>query len=210
MTRHSYYIDDLYINTTDLDARADQCLTFTTEPLEADIEITGWPAVQLELSTTSDRGAIEVTLEQIAADGSAAYLSEGFLNFAHRRVKSDPGGHEGPVWHSWSKADLAPVEPGESMDIQVEMYPISSIVRAGDRIRLTIAAADADNLVVPTQGDEATLTVTIGGERAARLILPIVNESVIPTAQVVEGGFDGGSGGFAFRRPVDPPMARSG
>ena len=84
--------------------------------------------------------------------------------------------------------------------------PISSIVRAGDRIRLTIAAADADNLVVPTQGDEATLTVTIGGERAARLILPIVNESVIPTAQVVEGGFDGGPGGFAFRRPVDPAM----
>ena len=96
------------------------------------------------------------------------------------------------------------------MDIQVEMYPISSIVRAGDRIRLTIAAADADNLVVPTQGDEATLTITIGGERAGRLILPTVNESVIPTAQVVEGGFDGESGGYAFRRPVDPPMVRSG
>lgn len=208
MTRHSYYIDDLYINTTDLNARAEQCLTFTTEPLESDIEITGWPAVQLELSTTSDRGAIEVTLEQIGEDGSAAYLSEGFLNFAHRRVQADPGGHEGPVWHSWSKADLAPVKPDEPMDIQVEMYPISSIVRAGDRIRLTIAAADADNLVVPTQGDEATLTITIGGERAARLILPIVNESVIPTAQVVEGGFDGSSGGFAFRRPVDAPLVK--
>lgn len=203
MTRHSYYIDDLYINTTDLNGRARQCLTFTTEPLETDIEITGWPAVQLEMFTTSDRGAIEVTLEQIGEDGSAAYLSEGFLNFAYRRVQADPGGHEGPVWHSWSKADLAPVIAGEAMDIQVEMYPISSIVRAGDRIRLTIAGADADNLVVPTQGDEATLSITIGGERAARLDLPIVNESVIATAQVVEGGFDGGSGGFAFRRPGD-------
>lgn len=208
MTRHSYYIDDLYINTTDLNARAEQCLTFTTEPLEEDMEITGWPAVQLELCTTSDRGAIEVTLEQLGEDGSAAYLSEGFLNFAHRRVKPDPGGHEGSVWHSWSKADLAPVKPDAPMDIQVEMYPISSIVRAGDRIRLTIAAADADNLVVPTQGDEATLTITIGGERAARLILPIVNETVIPTAHVVEGGFDGTPGGFAFRRPADPPLAR--
>ena len=149
-----------------------------------------------------------VTLEQISEDGSAAYLSEGFLNFAHRRVKADPGGHEGPIWHSWSKADLAPVNPGEPMDIQIELYPISCIVRAGQRLRLTIAAADADNLVVPTQGDEATLTITAGGERASRLILPIVNESVTPTAQVVEGGFNGESGGFAFRRPVDAPLSR--
>ena len=88
------------------------------------------------------------------------------------------------------------------------MYPVSCIVRAGQRIRLTVAAADADNLVVPTQGDEATLTLTVGGERTSRLILPIVNESVTPTAQVVEGGFDGESGGFAFRRPVEPPLVR--
>ena len=94
------------------------------------------------------------------------------------------------------------------MDIQVEMYPVSAIVRAGQRIRLTIAAADADNLVVPTQGDEATLTITIGGERASRLILPTVNESVTPTAQIVEGGFNGESGGFAFRRPEDAPLQR--
>ncbi len=208
MSRHSYYSQDLYINTVDLNARAEGCLSFSSEPLAEDVEITGWPAVQLELSTSSDRGAVVVTLEQIAADGSAAYLSEGFLNFAHRRVGDDPGGHEGPVWHSWSKADLAPVNPGESMDVQVEMYPVSAIVRAGQRIRLTIAAADADNLVVPTQGDDATLTISIGGERASRLILPIVNESVTPTAQVVEGGFDGDSDGFAFRRPVDAPNSR--
>ena len=206
LSRHSYYIDDLYINTVDLNARASRCLTFTSEPLNEDVEITGWPAAQLEVSTTSDRGAIVVTLEQIAEDGSAAYLSEGFLNFAYRRLGDDPGGHEGPVWHSWSKADLAPVNPGEPMDIQVELYPVSAIVRAGQRIRLTVAAADADNLVVPTQGDEATLTITVGGERASRLILPTVNESVVPTARVVEGGFDGESGGFAFRRPVDAPI----
>ncbi len=206
MTRHSYYVDDMFINTTDLNARAEQCLSFTTEPLSEDIEVTGWPALELELSTDSDRGAIVVTLEQISADGGAAYLSEGFLNFAYRRLGNDPGGHEGPYWHSWSKRDLAPVVPGQAMDIQVEMYPVSCIIRSGERLRLTIAAADADNLVVPTQGDEATLTVALGGERASRLILPIVNESVVPTAQVVEGAFDGGSGGFAFHRPGDPPL----
>ena len=92
------------------------------------------------------------------------------------------------------------------MDVQVELYPVSGIVRAGDRLRLTIAAADADNLVVPTQGDEATLTLTLGGERGCRLSLPIVNPALVPTAQTVVGGFDGGPGGFAFRRPEDPAL----
>ena len=204
MTRHSYYVDDMYINTTDLNARAEQCLSFTTEPLSEDIEITGWPALELELATDSDRGAIVVTLEQISADGGAAYLSEGFLNFEHRRVGDDPGGHEGPFWHSWSKADLTPVIPGDPMRLGVELYPVSAIVRVGDRLRLTISGADAENLVVPTQGDEATLTVMVGGEGAARLLLPVVNQSVVPTTSVVEGAFDGSSGGFAFRRPGDP------
>ena len=207
MTRHSYYVDDMFINTTDLNARAEQCLSFTTEPLSEDIEVTGWPALELELSTDSDRGAIVVTLEQISADGGAAYLSEGFLNFAYRRLGDDPGGHEGPYWHSWSKADLSPVTPGDPMRLSLELYPVSATVRAGARLRLTISAADADNLVVPTQGDEATLTILLGGEGAARLRLPVVNQAVVPTTSVVEGAFNGGPGGFAFRRPGDPVVS---
>ena len=207
MTRHSYYVDDMFINTTDLNARAEQCLSFTTEPLSDDIEVTGWPALELELSTDSDRGAIVVTLEQISADGGAAYLSEGFLNFAYRRLGDDPGGHEGPYWHSWSKADLSPVTPGDPMRLSLELYPVSATVRAGDRLRLTISGADAENLVVPTQGDEAKLTILLGGEGAARLRLPVVNQAVIPTASVVEGAFNGGPGGFAFRRPGDPVVS---
>ena len=206
MGRHSYYVDDLYINTVDLNARAERCLTFTSEPLEADLEIVGWPALELEVSTDSDRGAVAATLEQIGADGGAAYLSEGFINFAHRRTAADPGGHEGPVWHSWSKGDLAPVEPGATMDVRLELYPIACRVRAGERLRLTLAGADADNLVVPTIGDSARLSISIGGERGSRLLLPIVNEAVAATAEPVDGAFDGGNGGFAFRRAVDAPL----
>ena len=53
LSRHSYYSQDLYINTVDLNARAERCLSFTSEPLAEDIEVTGWPALQLELSTSS-------------------------------------------------------------------------------------------------------------------------------------------------------------
>ena len=206
LNRHSYYMDDVFIDTVDLVARGRRCLTFTTPPLEAGVEITGAPAVDLEIATTADRGAIVATLEQVQADGSVAYLTEGFLNFAHRRTGDAETGHDGPFWHRYLSSDLLPVRPGERMAIRFELYPISCIVRAGDRIRLTLAGADADNLVVPTIGDTATLRVTLDGDRASRLLLPIVNPHLAPTATVVEGAFDATDEGFAFRRPQDPPL----
>ncbi|MDP6345989.1 MAG: CocE/NonD family hydrolase [Alphaproteobacteria bacterium] len=207
LTRHSFYVDDLYINTVDLAARAERCLAFTTVPLDGDIEVTGWPAVELELSTSSDCGAVVVTLEHVQADGAVAQLSEGFLNLAHRQVTDNPLGHGGPVWHSYLKDDLLPVVPGEAMAIRLELYPVSAILRAGDRLRLTIAGADADNLGAPAAGDGASLDITLGGERGGRLLLPMVNPNLAATTRVVAGAFRGENAKFAFRRPEDPPLA---
>ena len=60
--------------------------------------------------------------------------------------------------------------------------------------------------MVPTIGDTATLDVTLDGDRASRLLLPIVNPHLAPTATVAEGAFDMTDEGFAFRRPQDPPL----
>jgi putative CocE/NonD family hydrolase len=204
LSRHSFYLDDLYINTPGLVARGSKCLTFTTQPLEVDIEITGWPVIDLEITTTSDRGAIVATLENVQADGAVAYMTEGFLNFAHRMERDTNLGYQGPVSRRYLLADLLPVRPGDPMRVRCELYPISSIVRAGDRIRLTLAGADEDNLIVPTMGDDATLSVSLNGDHASRLILPIVNPYMAPTALVVEGAFDGTEEISAFRRPEDP------
>ena len=139
----------VFIDTVDLVARGQRCLTFTTPPLEEGVEVTGAPAVDLEIATTADRGAIVATLEQVQADGSVAYLTGGFLNFEHRRTGDAETGHDGPFWHRYLSSDLLPVRPGERMAIRFELYPISCIVRAGDRIRLTLAAAAADRQPAP-------------------------------------------------------------
>ena len=216
LSRHSFYTDDLFIRTPDLDERARHCLSFTSAPLEHDIEMTGWPWLELELSTSADRGAVVATLEQINGpahadtdrgfyEGKVAYLTEGFLNLEHRRRGNAEIGHEGPVWHSYLEKDVLPVTPGQPISVALELYPVSCLLRAGDRIRLTLAGADADNLVVPTTGRTATLSVTLGGDRASRLCLPIVNTNLAPTAVQIEGAFASEGAVFAFRRPGDPP-----
>ena len=98
----------VFIDTVDLVARGQRCLTFTTPPLEEGVEVTGAPAVDLEIATTADRGSIVATLEQVQADGSVAYLTEGFLNFEHRRTGDAETGHDGPFWHRYLSSDLLP------------------------------------------------------------------------------------------------------
>ncbi len=209
-TRHSFYVDDLFINTSDLDDRAEGCLTFTSEPFEQDVEITGWPSLQLDLETTANAGTVVVTLEHLTPLGRTAYLTEGFLNLAHRRVSENPLGHCGPVWHSYETRDVLPVEPGQVMTVEIELYPVSAIVRGGDRLRVTLAGADVDNLVVPSpNGDEngrrPIWTVMLGGERGARLYLPETDPSP-ERPGTVDGAFAGADAKFAFRRHSDPPL----
>lgn len=206
LTRHSFYVDDLYINTVDLDARAERCSSFTTGPLDDDIEITGWSAVELQLSTNADCGTVVVTLEHVLAQGGSAQLSEGFLNLAHRRRGDAPDGHSGPVWHTYLIDDLLPVVPDAPLAVRIEMYPVSAILRRGDRLRLTVAGGDADNLGIPDAGDGAELTLTLGGEHGCRLLLPIVNPQMAPTTTEAAGAFEGIDAKFAFRRPGDPTV----
>jgi len=48
------------------------------------------------------------------------------------------------------------------------------------------------------------------GDRASRLLLPIVHPDVAPTTTVIPDGFDQEEPGFAFRRASDPPFERPG
>ena len=201
LSRHSYYAEALQIEWPDLAERGAGCLTFTSAPLADDVEIVGWPSLELELSTDRDCGAVVATLELVRRDGAVVYLSEGYLNLEHRRTTDAPLGHGGAVWHSWSKSDLAAVAPGESMEAQLELYPIGALAQAGERLRLTIAGADADNLIVPTQGGSARLELQTGGERPSRLSLPVVNRDMIPTAQEASDAFAGTPPKFAMKLP---------
>ena len=201
LSRHSFYIEDLHIDTVDLTERAQRCLTFDTEPLDRDAELTGFPVLELEIETSAACGAIVATLEHVLEGGDVAYLTEGFVNLEHRKERE---GGDSDVRHSLLTRDIEPVIPGAPMRVRVELYPVSALVRAGERLRLTIAGADADNLVVPDAGPAASLAVSIGGESGARLGLPIVRGGA--ETRVVEGAFTGSDAHFAFRRPGDPTV----
>lgn len=119
-------------------------LVYESEPLEADLEVTGYPVVRLNLSSTHSDGAVVVYLEDSGNLGTVRYVTEGVLRVIHRRTKPDPVEWMPPVpYHSFRSEDAEPLIPGQVAELAFGLQPTSVLFRAGHRIRIAISGQDA-------------------------------------------------------------------
>lgn len=136
------------------------------------------------LHVTSDHadGALFVYLEDVDPEGQSRYVTEGGLRLLHRRCTENPDFVQATPYHSFAKADAAPMVPGESAEIRFELWPTSARIAAGHRLRLAIAGADADTFdPVPAEG-KPTLEVAWGPARPSRLELPVIDTAAAAEA----------------------------
>ena len=129
----------------DRHAEDEKLAHYTSAPLEADIEITGSPTVNLQILSTHADGAFHVYLEDVAPDGRVTYMTEGLLRAIHRKIGDTKTAPYVPlgVYHSLRKVDVQPLVPGEVAEISITLCPISVLIFTGHRIRLAIAGHDA-------------------------------------------------------------------
>ena len=132
-------------------------LTYTTVPLAADMELTGHPVVHLWISSTATDGDFWVDLEDIDPDGKAKTiipasgspnttiapgqsLPPGLNGFrASNRTLNTPSYNRlGLPYHRMGDEDIKPLIPGEITELVFDLRPISYVVKAGHRIRMTI------------------------------------------------------------------------
>ena len=119
-------------------------LAYTSAPLADDLEVTGSPTVTFYVASTHEDGAFFVYLEDVGPDGRVSYLTEGLLRAIHRR-KADPA--TAPyvplgVYHTFREADALPLVPGETAEIAITLFPISTVFKKGHSIRVAIAGHD--------------------------------------------------------------------
>ncbi|MCB0634196.1 MAG: CocE/NonD family hydrolase, partial [Lewinella sp.] len=127
-------------------------LTYTTDPLREDLQITGTPAISLKLSSTHTEGAVFVYLEDVDPNGRSRYITEGGLLLEHRKLSENPMSANVP-YHSFKEADAAPMPVNEIEDITFKLWPTSVLIRKGHSIRIAIAGADKDTFDrVPEEG----------------------------------------------------------
>jgi len=147
-------------------------LTYTSEPLAVDSEITGAPVVTLYVSSTHEDGAFHVYLEDVAPDGRVTYITEGILRAVHRAVTDPPYATTSP-FHSLERTDAQPLVPGDVAELQIGLYSTSVLIRAGHRIRIAIAGHDACMFERVPDGGTPTIAVHRTEEFPSGVTLPI-------------------------------------
>jgi putative CocE/NonD family hydrolase len=160
-----------------LDRRSEdeKLLTYTSEPLTEDLEITGYPVVTLHVASTHTDGAFFVYLEDVDPEGQVTYVTEGQLRALHRKESAQTAPYELSIpYHSFAEADGEPLVPGETTEISFGLLPTSVVIAAGHRIRVAIAGHDNGLFArIPEVGNPA-ITVERNALHASKIDLPVV------------------------------------
>ena len=141
-----------YRNDTPLAQRAD-VLTFTGEPLQADLYVVGSPLLQLSHSCDNRYNDLFVRISEVDGRGRSRNVSDGYL-----------------------------CATPDSRDVRIELDAVAHRFRAGSRIRVLIAGGShprfarnlgtGEPLISGRQLASATHTVHLGDGGTSRLVLP--------------------------------------
>jgi hypothetical protein len=137
------------------DQRADDAysLVYDWAPLEAELDVMGYPRVRLTVQAPTPVAFLSAKLCEVFPDGTSALVSRGFLNLAHRN------GHDAPE----------PLRPGTPTTVEIGLDATSWIFEAGHQVRLALAGTDWPNVWSPPAGGDLVV------ERSSvELTLPVL------------------------------------
>jgi predicted acyl esterase len=160
-------------------------LTFTTEPLERDLEVVGPIVLELHAaSSNTDTDFFVRIADQTPQDPEArragrqpasVNVSKGWFRASHR-AKDEARSR--PYRPFYTHSDPSPIEPGRVYKYEIEVLPCAYLFRRGHRIRLEIVNGDSpvtDQLFVHQYLWYKVGTDTIHHDRQypSRLLLPV-------------------------------------
>jgi uncharacterized protein len=183
-------VSHLAYDSTQPGAAARFDLTFTE-----DTEITGYAMTKLWISLNgADDGDLFVALQKVDAsgklvnfpyftlqnDGQAAH---GWQRISHRELATRPDARReripGQPIHPHQRE--LPVAEGEIVDVSVELWPSSTLFRAGESLRLLIQGTDIQSYPARTfvaghhlLRNSGPHTLHTGGRFDAHLLLPVI------------------------------------
>ena len=151
-------------------------LSYDTQPLTADTHIAGHPLADLWISSTTNDADVFVYLEDVAPTGAASVVTHGRLRASHRAEQRSPyRDFMGLPYHRGERGDARLLVPSEPARLRLDLLPTSTIVKAGHRLRLTVAGADPRQRSRNLKFDPApTISIHHDAEHASQLLLPVV------------------------------------
>ncbi|MCA9472554.1 MAG: CocE/NonD family hydrolase [Nitrospirales bacterium] len=149
-------------------------LSYTTQPLEQDTEVTGHPHVTMYLSSTTDDATVFAYLEDVDPTKQVTYVTEGQLRALHRQEVDPPEYFpKGLPYRTFTRHNARPLVPGQTVRLSFALLPTSYLFKRGHTIRLTITGTDKDHFAL-LPGALPTFTIHRSNDKASYLELPII------------------------------------
>src|SRR5205085_10254764 len=127
-------------------------LTFLTEPLPEPVEITGPCAAKLFVSSTTEDADLFLVIRVLDPNGKDVtfvsaqdpngIVTKGWLRASHRKLDPKKSLPYRP-WHTHDEKQ--PLMPGETYELDIEIWPTCIVVPAGYRIALSIRGRDYEH-----------------------------------------------------------------
>lgn len=149
-------------------------LTWTSAPLDTDVDVLGEIELRLIASATAADTAWIITLQDVAPDGEVTDVTAGWLRATLRAVDETASTPGSPVLPCRT---AAAVPIGEQVEYRIPLVPNARRFAAGHRIRLVVAGDDQDpqtpaimNFRHAGVGTSSRNTV----RSSSRLLLPVI------------------------------------
>jgi putative CocE/NonD family hydrolase len=159
--------------------------SYQTDALPSDRRLDGPILADVWMTTSAEDAPVTVRVYDVAPDGSTFELTDGWLSAGYRAT--DPrrnrylAGRLIQPWHPFTEESLLPVNANEPMQLPVEVFPTNALIRAGHRVRITIASGDFPHQLPPigTLAGSLTGTATIltDPQHPSSMTLPAVGNT---------------------------------
>ncbi|HWM68609.1 MAG TPA: CocE/NonD family hydrolase [Steroidobacteraceae bacterium] len=123
------------IHSPALDARS---LTYTSPPLDRDVQLTGFPVVVLWVSSDAKDLDFFVDVEEVDEHDTATLLTDGVLRASHAATRDPPYNNEGLPWISDLAADRIELDGTLPRKLEFALNPMSNYIRKGHRLRIAV------------------------------------------------------------------------
>ncbi len=187
------YVPDGLMDRTVLDKK---CLTYETEILKTDMEVTGHPVADIWVSSNKNDGDFFVYLTDVDESGRSLYVTEGELRAGWEHEYDNDDQVLGKIdikpelpWHGYKKGQYTenPFAGGRVVELRFDLMPTSWVFKKGHRLRIAIACADYKNFEMnpylcsgnePGDCPETVVSINHAEAYPSRIELPL-----IPAAQ---------------------------
>lgn len=176
-----------------------KCLSYTADPLTEDTEITGYPIIDLYVSSTADTGDFYFYLEDVDENGEALLVTEGQLNASFAALYDNDnmilGGTKGIdvlpdlPWHGYEteQKNNHIFDNDNIVELKVDLMPTSWTFKKGHSIRLSIACANNEifeltpSLAPNNKADDPEniipiITVYRDKTHTSQMVLPVIQK----------------------------------